>query len=306
MDEFHRICDWRLSRTEYRLMPDKVHLGAIGSLLDESLEQIAHIPNSPFSDYGWTGTPTHMENGWSRLHSSDVTGPIFHNVSVASDHWLCQANYIISQQNQKNCFLVSHIVYWLGFSETPEKIPEGYLFLCPVEHFRNENGRWVRNPECPAYWSLDPSGNQRLSPEDASRRGFPAFKLEMDVHMNSWHESVYAALSRFHAGKGFDPNSQDLARHLGQPLYELSCPTDSAHIEELDSNDSDDAIVAQNFSAHIEEVDSNASEDAVLMPEDTQQPQKFRVIILGCLGIILALVVSWLYINLGAGEEKDH
>ncbi|KAJ7094204.1 hypothetical protein C8R44DRAFT_562603, partial [Mycena epipterygia] len=99
--------------------------------------------------------------------------------------------------------------------------PEGYFFLCPAEHLRDENGRWVPDPECPAYWSLDPSGNQRLSPDEASRRGFPAFKLEMDVHMKSWHESVYDALSRFHAAKGFDSNSQDLARHLGHPLYEL-------------------------------------------------------------------------------------
>ncbi|KAJ7094167.1 hypothetical protein C8R44DRAFT_547634, partial [Mycena epipterygia] len=99
--------------------------------------------------------------------------------------------------------------------------PEGYLFLCPIEHLRDENGRWVQNPACPAYWSLDPSGNQRLSPEEASGLGFPSFELEMTVDMKSWHESVYDALSRFHAGKGFNPNSQDLARHLGRPLYEL-------------------------------------------------------------------------------------
>ncbi|KAJ7094170.1 hypothetical protein C8R44DRAFT_553525, partial [Mycena epipterygia] len=99
--------------------------------------------------------------------------------------------------------------------------PEGYLFLCPEEHLHDEHGRWVLNPECPPYWSLDPSGNQRLSLEEASRLGFPSLTLESRVLMKSWHESVYPALSRFHAGKGFDSNSQDLARHLGHPLYKL-------------------------------------------------------------------------------------
>ncbi|KAJ7094193.1 hypothetical protein C8R44DRAFT_718602, partial [Mycena epipterygia] len=171
-----------------------------------------------------------MENGWSRLHSSGVTAGAFYRVFTAnSDYWLCQTNYIISQQNQKNCFLVSRIAYWLRFSETLEEIPEGYLFLCPVEHLRDDDGRWLSNPECPVYWSLDPSGNQRLSPEEASGRGFPALKLQAIVWMKSWDESIYEALSRFHAAKGFDLNSQDVARHFGYPLYELSSATNSAH-----------------------------------------------------------------------------
>ncbi|KAJ7094186.1 hypothetical protein C8R44DRAFT_718600 [Mycena epipterygia] len=127
----------------------------------------------------------------------------------------------------------------------------------------------------------------------------------MDVYMLSWHQSVYEALSRFYAGKGFDPNSQDIARHLGYPLYELSRPTDSAHIEELDANDSDDAILTQDPGAHIEEIDSNASDDAILT-QDIPHPQKFRVMILGAFGLILALVMSWSYIYLGFGREKDH
>ncbi|KAJ7079679.1 hypothetical protein C8R44DRAFT_654033, partial [Mycena epipterygia] len=101
-------------------------------------------------------------------------------------------------------------------------LPEGYLFLCPMEHLRNHDGRWLRNPECPAYWSLDASGRQRLSPEEASTLGFPTLNLDMSVGGRSWDEGIYAALSRFHAGKGFNPNSQDLARHLGQPLYKLA------------------------------------------------------------------------------------
>ncbi|KAJ7104868.1 hypothetical protein C8R44DRAFT_559322, partial [Mycena epipterygia] len=71
------------------------------------------------------------------------------------------------------------------------------------------------------YWSLDPTGGSRLCPEDTSRLGFPSLEFKIEVHAFSWPENVYAALSRFHAGKGFDPNSQDIARHLGHPIFEL-------------------------------------------------------------------------------------
>ncbi|KAJ7094128.1 hypothetical protein C8R44DRAFT_989790 [Mycena epipterygia] len=259
----------------------------------------------------------HIAQLYGAVNSGGLYALIFHDDLVPRDQFLEEYQqsvistvYLYAQFNTElasaleyfqslsgesySAFLVSGIDYWLEFSETPEKIPEGYLFLCPVEHLRDDNGRWVPNPECPAYWSLDPSGNQRLSPEEASGGGFPAFKLEMDVLMKFWHESVYAALSRFHAGKGFDPNSQDLARHLGYPLYELSSPTNSAHIEELDLSASDDAMLTHDPSVHIEELDLNASDNAVAT-QDTPQPQKFRVIFLGCLGLILALMVSWSY-----------
>ncbi|KAJ7095561.1 hypothetical protein C8R44DRAFT_989486 [Mycena epipterygia] len=119
-----------------------------------------------------------------------------------------------------------------------ENLSQSYLFLCPLEDLRCENGTWSRNPDCLAYWSLDPLGRQRLDREEASSLGFPALKLEINVSGYSWDESIYAALSYFHAGKGFDPNGQDVARHLGLPLYELSpsLQDDSARIEELYSD----------------------------------------------------------------------
>ncbi|KAJ7127730.1 hypothetical protein C8R44DRAFT_616229, partial [Mycena epipterygia] len=114
-----------------------------------------------------------------------------------------------------------------------ENLPEGYLFLCPLVDLRGNVGNFLRHPECPAYWSLNPSGSQRLSMEDASRLGFPGLELETKIWGVSWDESVYAALSRFHMGKGFDPNSQDIAQHLEYRLYKLfSGPNlDSAHSE---------------------------------------------------------------------------
>ncbi|KAJ7438188.1 hypothetical protein B0H11DRAFT_2254776 [Mycena galericulata] len=44
----------------------------------------------------------------------------------------------------------------------------------------------------------------------------------MDVSGVSWDSSIYVGLRQFHEAKGFDPDSQDAALHLGHPL--LKCP----------------------------------------------------------------------------------
>jgi hypothetical protein len=44
----------------------------------------------------------------------------------------------------------------------------------------------------------------------------------MEIRGQSWDPSVYAGLRKFHQAKDFDPESQDVARHLGHPLYQLS------------------------------------------------------------------------------------
>ncbi|KAJ6512457.1 hypothetical protein C8R45DRAFT_776158, partial [Mycena sanguinolenta] len=72
------------------------------------------------------------------------------------------------------------------------------------------------------YWSFDQSGAERLAPEDAANLAFPSFRLSTEVEENSWDASVYAGLRQFHEAKGFDPDSQDVARHLGHPLFQVS------------------------------------------------------------------------------------
>ncbi|KAJ7214887.1 hypothetical protein GGX14DRAFT_329965, partial [Mycena pura] len=71
------------------------------------------------------------------------------------------------------------------------------------------------------YWSRVPSGAERLNTEAAARLGFPAIQLSTYLYMVSWDDNIYAGLRKFHQAKGFDPDSQDIARHLGYPLYEL-------------------------------------------------------------------------------------
>jgi hypothetical protein len=41
------------------------------------------------------------------------------------------------------------------------------------------------------------------------------------ARLDSSSADVYAGLRQFHRAKGFDPDSQDVACHLGYPIYQL-------------------------------------------------------------------------------------
>ncbi|KAJ6464561.1 hypothetical protein C8R45DRAFT_1024403 [Mycena sanguinolenta] len=144
-----------------------------------------------------------------------------------SHFWLAQANYVFSQlqttSDLDDYVLLTHVIFDLRCFPNPfnSQVPEGYLFVCPAGDFQTEENS-LRWPDCPAYWSLDPSGNVPLTSEDAKTLGFPMIHIETMVGGYSWDESVYKGIRQFHAGKGFNPDSQDLAKNLGYPLFKLA------------------------------------------------------------------------------------
>ncbi|KAJ7147411.1 hypothetical protein C8R43DRAFT_530105 [Mycena crocata] len=120
----------------------------------------------------------------------------------------------------KTMFLFIDIVSGVKISPKPQNPPEGFLFFCPGKDFKigADSVQW---PDCPAYWSLDPLGIEHLSTQEAEVLGFPHVEPLITLKGSFWDASVYAGLRKFHEAKGFDPDSQDVARHLGYPLYEL-------------------------------------------------------------------------------------
>ncbi|KAJ7111773.1 hypothetical protein C8R44DRAFT_882828 [Mycena epipterygia] len=63
-----------------------------------------------------------------------------------------------------------------------------------------------------------------------------------------WDASVYAGLRQFHRAKGFDPESQDVARLLGHPLFQISSKFEPpfAHVEgEFSGAEHDESTVDQ-------------------------------------------------------------
>ncbi|KAJ7737657.1 hypothetical protein B0H14DRAFT_494707, partial [Mycena olivaceomarginata] len=120
-----------------------------------------------------------------------------------------------------------------------ENLPPGYLFLCPATDFRTDVPACFAVPTCPAYWSIDPSGAERLSAEEARTLSFPDIDSWTEVRGMFWDSIVYGGVRQFHEAKGFDPNSQEVATHLGYPLFEVPCEQDDpvAHLQETDSDD---------------------------------------------------------------------
>ncbi|KAK7029955.1 hypothetical protein R3P38DRAFT_2775401 [Favolaschia claudopus] len=215
--------------------------------------------------------PHVMESGWNRLTVSDL---LCHpeigvmellDPQVHSSLWLSQADHILNclgsdfeffdadDYGKLTVCLLDSIEFrlYLGrdhesFRQTHWHSFDGFLFLCPPKSFKVGPGSF-RCPDCIGYWSLDPSGLDQLSAEQAAELGFPAISVSILGEGRYWSETVYAGLRQFHQGKGFNPDSQDLARHLGVPLYELYSDYEKslnfdggeAHIEEVSSADTD-------------------------------------------------------------------
>jgi hypothetical protein len=62
--------------------------------------------------------------------------------------------------------------------------------------------------------------------EDATALGFPSISFSTEIYGIFWDDSVYAGLWQFHQAKGFDPDTQDVARHVGEPLCQLTSEID--------------------------------------------------------------------------------
>ncbi|KAJ7168885.1 hypothetical protein C8R46DRAFT_241650 [Mycena filopes] len=183
-----------------------------------------------------------MENGWTRhdakSFNTDIT--LIVNTCGRRESWLSQANSIFGSlhigSNLENYALVDQVYFTLRINRTVDlDCPNGYLFLCPAHHFQ-VNTSSLKWPDSPAYWSLDPLGHECLTVEEALRLGFPSLWRTTEVYSYSWDTSIYAGLRRFHQAKGFDPDSQDVAQHLGYPLYRLSKDVNPpfAHVAEYE------------------------------------------------------------------------
>ncbi|KAJ7912283.1 hypothetical protein B0H13DRAFT_1613703 [Mycena leptocephala] len=147
--------------------------------------------------------------------SGDVSDNIQLRIDLCEGHsasWLSQANHIFSRlgitSDSPDYALVQDVIFNVTISEALEHPPLGYLFVCPEKDVQIGPSSF-RFPDCPAYWSLDPSGTERLSLEEATELGFPSIELTTAIWSHSWDADVYAALRQFHRAKGFDPDSQD-------------------------------------------------------------------------------------------------
>ncbi|KAJ7752999.1 hypothetical protein B0H16DRAFT_1836187 [Mycena metata] len=185
-----------------------------------------------------------MENGWTRLTSCALgdIGPIpddFSSIIYSIDvrdndevnagcSWLSQANHVFTQlgihSNRDQYVLVTNINYHLRSSGSAASIPPGYLFICPPRDLQVSNNSPKFRPikDDDFYWSLDPSGVERLSLKEALDLKFPFIDFDMEIWGYSWDDTVYACLGEFHERKGIEGDSQNIARDLDFPIYQIS------------------------------------------------------------------------------------
>ncbi|KAK7035575.1 hypothetical protein R3P38DRAFT_3483294 [Favolaschia claudopus] len=261
------------------------------------------------SNSAWKISPrkavgTHItESGWNR----------------DSNAWLSQANHVL---NRLGALLNAHdyaLLDWVRFRvelKSQSARPTdwyslgGFLFLCPPESFQVGPASF-KCPECVGYWSFDPSGVERLSAEQASELGFPCINISVGCWGAVWSDTIYAGLRQFHQGKGFDPDSQELARYLGVPLYQLypdyekSLNADSgeARIKESPTSDTDhsdqlvDAEQPVNLGIEDEKCGS-VSQNRDLDEETMDVSSSLELLSQIQLGLILLLAILGVYDSL--------
>ncbi|KAJ6462926.1 hypothetical protein C8R45DRAFT_1220423 [Mycena sanguinolenta] len=274
LEQYHHICYWNLRQDRYITISafTILNLGALFHCSDNLLIEIAVLPSAetlPLSGWMISGGGTRKEvmpDGWTRFPSDDVFENTLSVSSPISPHlaiWSSQANHIFRRLRITSDFedyvCLHNIQFRLKICRNTQELPPGFLFLCPIEHFRLGPSSF-RCPASPAYWSLDPSGIDRLSPEDATRLGFPYFKLTALAEGAHWDSSVYEGLRQFHEAKGFDPYSRDIAQYLELTLYQLSqaaAPPLYQQTIRVDSDGEDfDADIAGCTSVHPEDCES--------------------------------------------------
>ncbi|KAF7337146.1 hypothetical protein MVEN_02152600 [Mycena venus] len=233
-----------------------VNVGAVIFLPEDDVlkhwVEIASLADAEISVDSWfnhsKGNGEKLENGWTCFRSEDVIGSTIYlwiNMREDSKSWLSQANHIFSCLEITSGFedyaLVHTVNFRLTISRSKTDCPSGFLFLCPENHFRIRPSSFAW-PDSPAYWSIDSLGVNRLSTEEATQLGFPTIQLNTVIEGYYWDDSIYAGLRQFHKAKGFDPDSQDIAKRLEHPLYQLSNEIEVpfAHVTEEDSDEEDD------------------------------------------------------------------
>ncbi|KAJ7301183.1 hypothetical protein DFH08DRAFT_119453 [Mycena albidolilacea] len=318
LEEYHEICYWQFSQHRIASIDNPITFnpGAVISCSwGNQLEDFVEIAFLPQTDSGF-GIPRWntvdwgvvMENGWTRLSSSDAVAETTISLSVwylDPNDWLSQANHIFKclgiSSDFEDYVLLEDVFFCLSIPLTTAGTPEGFLFLCPPTDFQigPSSFKW---PDCAAYWSFDPTGADPLSLEDAANLAFPSLRLFTEIRGRSWDTNFYTGLRQFHQAKGFDPDSQDLALHLGQPLYGLSSEThisfahiDDQHFLGVPEDDDQSPSIAKPENM-LESVNVDDDEAVKASPaEEIAVSGTFTVVLIVQLSLVLCPVLFWLY-----------
>ncbi|KAJ7863402.1 hypothetical protein B0H13DRAFT_2565184 [Mycena leptocephala] len=278
LEQYHQICYWDLSRHRkfYCSASATVNLNAIsvcasGDRLEDLVEIALLLDGEVYPDTWETMEGVRgevMEGGWTRFASDDIFDSTLNLYMSTWRHefWFSQANHIFSRlgitSNFEDHAVITSIYFHITISPVVKVPPIGYLFLCPPKNLRTSPSsfRW---PECPAYWSLDPSGVEHLSMEDATRLGFPSISLSTNVYGKSWDAiRTLLGISIIHFGNW--PVIWMLRSHMGEEDQDPLGMDESDDTHMLSSEDDGESTDTDDWAiplASAEEAASRAEEE---------------------------------------------
>ncbi|KAJ3760179.1 hypothetical protein EV360DRAFT_68896 [Lentinula raphanica] len=157
------------------------------------------------------------------------------STSVLEAAWLSQAGRILQKKNANNYELfsnfsavfldskiklilqISHAGSWSIHNQGP---PSAYLFIAPVQ-IKGTTHPCFAFHKTPYFWSMDPSGTDRLSKHTQELLGLPSFEIGI-FEGRQWSDIEYDAVSRYLKFKGLDPLGLDYARTRGYASFEVT------------------------------------------------------------------------------------
>ncbi|KAF7365710.1 hypothetical protein MVEN_00444700 [Mycena venus] len=248
LTEYHGIC---FNMTQDRIITvallTTVNLGAVichsSGKEPKAYIEVASLPHVEAHLGVWDtlgdGVGRIMKDGWTRFTSGDASSSMF---------WFHACRVHITSNFEDYCTALD------------------LLFV----------GQSLIRSNSPSYWSLDPLGAQRLRPDEATQLGLPYLQWTIEVEGYFWDASVYAGIRQFHQAKGFDPEGQDVARSLGELLYQIS-----AEMHPADE--------------HSDHEFSQTAEIPSLEDDAEEISAAFKFWMSAQLTLMLFLLLSWLY-----------
>ncbi|KAJ7927948.1 hypothetical protein B0H13DRAFT_2312126 [Mycena leptocephala] len=129
--------------------------------------------------------------------------------------------------------------------------------------------------------------------------------FNMEIYGFSWDASIYAGLRQFHLGKGFDPESQDVARHLRLPLYQVidwdGVEAPLTHVPGIDSTTESEAPeVRRRHEDHENEIQRSGPnlalvEKGLCSLDDMELPLSWNIVLSVRLTLLLILAIFGVY-----------
>ncbi|KAF7359899.1 hypothetical protein MVEN_00715600 [Mycena venus] len=280
LEQFHAICSWDLVRNlgVGTYTPGTVHLGVISASSGSDSVYFDEIVAS-------SNIMVHLPR-WKTVQDWEYTNTPGARGEVTEDGWTRFHSSDISNDG-----ITLHVDLYVEQDPEPWLSQANYIFsrLGITSNFTDY---------------------ERLRPEDATELGFPSIQFNTVFNADRWDADVYAGLRQFHRAKGFNPESQDVAKHLGYPLYQFPSAMDalSAHVQ-MDEADSDSPEDDQNpvgtdaGGENINHVHESIVDGSLTAMEESGPPslsdeipvsRTFRVLMNVQWLLILFLTLSWL------------